>query len=443
MDILPEAEPEKVQTASPFNFTSHPIEDSTGDFDTDTDRIDIDTSRSRDVNEVRVSRGNLALAAVRQQGKGLFQESYLNKKFNGRRTVRENQESIIRGGGSSYRLMEFSRGLGALLAMYEATNEKQYLDEAFDLAERVIAVAQKGKEIKNNPKNFKDDFYGWANKNPNFEKRKSGGQHLQEIPLFESYLFRYLAKMSYLVKTDAGLKADSEFIKRADKLSDFVKTNGWDKWYQRGEKQRPGCFPYLFRQRTHMTSHWAIVALYLRELSNSEAEKANYSKFLSLFDQQLKDNFRVGKNDAYVWNMTWDSAWPFGTACNKAPKSSIIQDVSHGNNVVTYVVEAHDLSKSVWSDVDIQRLANTVKYVLYNAEKNGFNKDLKGVFAANSSSCVGLSDGFVKLARYDAQLVDLFEKVSNGNLSNAKFSLDEPQFIAELTLAKKMFVTEQ
>lgn len=430
------ADIEQETTFNPVKLLLQPDSDTINNQDVDTN---VSSRASGSSATARAEGGGTRLTAVRQQGRLLFQESYTSKRYNGRRTVRENQQSIIKGGGSSYRLMEFSRGIGALLAMYEATGDKQYMEEAADLSERIIKTAKKGKNIANNPKHFKDDFYGWANQNPNFEKRKSGGEHLQEIPLFESYLFRYLAKIPYMIKTSPVLKSDTKLASKADELFGFVKTNGWEKWYQRGEKKKQGCYPYLFRQRTHMTSHWAMVALYLRELSNNSEDKAAYSRFLSLFDNQLKDNFHVTNDGAYVWNMTWDSAWPYDTECNSAPKSSIVQDVSHGNHVVTYIVEAHELSGSVWKDIDVQRLANTVKYVLYNADRNLFNDDLAGKFVANKADGVQMSDGFVKLARYDEQLMNLFERVNEGHSKNSKFSLDEPQFVAELTLAKKTF----
>src|SRR5690606_37719757 len=120
-------------------------------------------------------------------------------------------------------------------------------------------------EISNNPAVFKDNYRGWVNNNPNFPKNKNGGPHLQEIPLFESYLLRYLAKMAFLIERSSSLREDRLLVERNRKIIDFVEINGWEKWYSRGEKKSAGCYTYLFRNRTHMTSHWAIVALYLAE----------------------------------------------------------------------------------------------------------------------------------------------------------------------------------
>src|SRR5690606_25030718 len=183
-----------------------------------------------------------------------------------------------------------------------------------------------------------------------------------------------------------------------------------------------GCYPYLFRSRTHMTSHWGIVALYLRELTDDEQEKEQYSKLLSLYDQQLKSNLRLTKDKAYVWNMTWDNPWPYETGCN-GPENTIIQDVSHGKYEVSYIVEAFDLTKGIWGRQDIERLINTVKYVLYDSSRKRFNGDLNGGFDTKTSDGIQMADGFLKLARYDRQLISLFESVRHRQASAAAFSL--------------------
>src|SRR5690606_20843240 len=106
-----------------------------------------------------------------------FQQSYSQKLYDGR-SVKQNQQSILNGGGSSYRLMEFSRGIGALLTIYKATESIDYLEEALSQSERIITKTKIGKEIPNNPENFRDNYRGWVNINPN--KRENGGPHLRE-----------------------------------------------------------------------------------------------------------------------------------------------------------------------------------------------------------------------------------------------------------------------
>lgn len=366
-----------------------------------------------------------------------FSESYENKLYKNNRSTRGNQISVIKGGGSSYRLMEFSRGLGSLLTMFEVTNDKKYILEALSLSERLISKSKFGKDIINNPNNYKDSYKGWENQNENYLKHPNGGKHLEEVPLFESYLFRYLAKMAFMIEKDTGLNDDDSVAERGRVISKFVEENGWEKWFKRGEAVSPGCYPYLFRSRTHMASHWAIVALYMRELTSDSNKQKQYDDFLFLYNKQLKANMKINEQDAYVWNMTWDQSWPYGTNCNPSSKTSIVQDLDHGNHVVTYIIESYELGKGPWSADDINHLVNTVKFVLYDSEHNRFYGNLDGKVIPKMSDGINCSDGFLKLARFDSELIELFERVRLAQYKGEKFNLNEPQYVAEIKLAAK------
>lgn len=404
-----------------------------------TDTLDTTGStaeNSSDVNSYMKPQAKDLLVTFENNVNMSFQRSYDEKVYkNNKRSTRGNMISVIKGGGSSYRLMEFSRGIGALLAMYEATGSASYIEEAMDLTEQVIAKSKKGKEIENNPLEFKDDYLGWANINPN--NRASGGSHLQEVPLFESYLFRYLAKMVYLIDRSETLSENSSLRKKSRDILEFINVNGWEKWFTRGERKSKGCYPYLFRSRTHMTAHWAVVALYLHELTDAVQQKAQYEKFLAVFDEQLKGNLHITKNEAYIWNMTWDHAWPLGTACNKPAAKVAVQDVSHGNHVVTYIVEAFELNRAAWKKQDIDHLINTAKYLVYNTKEKMFNADLSGKIESNMSNGILTSDGFVKLTRYSNELMAIFKNVRDSRYTDDDFNFYEAQYVAELILAAK------
>src|SRR5690606_8501146 len=360
-----------------------------------------------------------------------FRKSYHNKRYkNG--TVRRNQLSIIEQ-GDSYQLMEFSRGIGALIAMYEATDSLEYLNEAIDLCKLIIQKCQEGRHISGNSEYFKDGYKGWVNQNPN--KMKNKGPHMSEVPLFESYFFRYLSKLIYLMKQvenePASFGSDSQFF------LDFVEINGWEKWYIRGERKSENCYPYLFRNRTHMTSHWAVVALYLNELTNDSHKKNQYQDFLSRFDNQLKRNLKLTSDSAYVWNITWDEPWPYGTHCNPAAAEAIIQDVSHGNHVITYIIESYELGRGDWTYSDLQKFSNTIKYLIYDANNRRFNGDLGGKFIPKVANGIQMADGVLELARYDENLYSLFRSVYRAQYERYPFSMYEPQYVGEMFNAER------
>lgn len=365
----------------------------------------------------------------------LFHSSYSKKKYRNGHSVRQNQQSVIDGGGSSYRLMEFSTGIGALLAMFEVTDSLQYIEEALTLAEMIIAKTKMGKEISSNPVRFRDEYRGWVNINP--LRRSNGGHHLSEVPLFESYLLKYLIKMSYLIESSAILSSNLDILRRGRIIKTFVEVHGWEKWFVRGERVSRGCFVYLFRNRTHMTAHWATVALYLREMTTHSSKRGQYDEFLFMYNSQLRLNFNLSDKEAYIWNMTWDFRWPYGKGCFDSERKGLIQDVSHGNHVVAYIVESYELKDGFWSTEDIQRLANTVKYHIYDRQENRFYGDLRSKYVPRVAGGIELADGFLKLSRYDKNLFLIFRSVLEEHYSRSPFSLMEPQFVAEFQLAGK------
>src|SRR5690606_34267488 len=130
-------------------------------------------------------------------------------------------------------------------------------------------------------------------------------------------------------------------------------------------------------------------------------------------------------------------AWPWGTNCNKPAAKSAVRDVSHGNHVVTYIVEAFELNRAAWKKKDIEYLINTAKYLVYNPKKKIFNADLNGNIESNMSNGILTSDGFVKLARYSSDLMDIFKNVRETRYTDADFNFYEAQYVAELILAAK------
>lgn len=361
-----------------------------------------------------------------------FQKSFLNANRQ-RRSAYDFMTSVVETEANSYQLMEFSRGIASLITMYEATDSISYLKEAIQFCKKVIDLTEYGYAIEKNPQIFKDKYKGWVNRHGT----RKVGPNLSEVPLFESYFFRYLAKLVYTIRISEDIpqnfKADSQ------KMLQFLETNGWEKWYTRGEKVSPGCYPYLFRKRTHMTSHWALVALYLRELTRDKIKLQQYNDFLDLYDRQLKAQLRRTTSDAYIWNMTWDKPWPMNTQCNNVEEKPVIQDVSHGNHVVTYIVQAYAMGSSSWNESDIHALCNTVKYVLYDSDKNRFYGDLNQKFLSKTANGIQMADGFVRLSRYDERVYDLFRQVYFDSDESHSSNVYYAQYIAEMKLASQLY----
>lgn len=365
-----------------------------------------------------------------------FRNSYLQKPFSDGKTIQQVMTDKARDGVRSYDLMAIGRNIGALVTMFELTDSIHYVEEVLRLTDGFISQTKPGKDIPQNPEVFKDDYLGWVNGAQRSNGR--GGADFQEIPLFESRFMRYIAKVVYLVSKQKQIEQDyPELWELNKRILRFVETHIWEKWYVRGERQSPGCYRYVFRSRTHMTSHWGIIALYLRELTDDPVKQAQYNAFLARYNKQLRANLHVTKDNAYRWNMTWDNPWPWGLDC-KAADEPIIQDVGHGNHVAAYIIESYELENGeVWTSTDVQQFCNTVKYLLYDKKQVRFNAYLDGRFEIEFADGIRMFDGFLSLSRYDPSLLDIFKKVFAAQYTDNNFRFNEPQYVAELWMAEK------
>src|SRR6185312_13592054 len=120
---------------------------------------------------------------------------------------------------------------------------------------------------------------------------------------------------------------------------------------------------YLLLNHTHMASHWAYIAAELSGLTNKIDRKTNYIIFVNKYNNQLEKNFY--KYDKYIsWNQIWNTKQDDKKNQNN---NDNVQDVSHANLVVSYIVESYDLG--LWKDSDaVHRIINTLKDKLWDPQ---------------------------------------------------------------------------
>jgi hypothetical protein len=209
------------------------------------------------------------------------------------------------------------------------------------------------------------------------------------VPLFESYFWRYAVQLIRVVRDPVlgppapGLQA------RAEELLVFAQRNIADKWLYRGPDTT------IYRSRTHMAAHWALIALNLSEVTSDQKRRDKYLQIVRAVDyglpnypSSLREQMVTPPEDqgAYFWSDVWGSCALPG------------QDVAHGNGVIAYVVEAHDADVD-WTDTDIAALVRTFERRIWPQPGPG------AAFVSGSGRGTGwFSDGFVKLGRYDPVL---------------------------------------
>lgn len=296
-----------------------------------------------------------------------------------------------------------SYDIDALTAAYLATGHVAYIDEGLGLLENLVASSKISSALPGSQ--FHDSYRGWIS------RREDG----EEVPLYESYLWRYGVGLLRAVRQDPVLWSDATRRTRYTSLLTFAERDIFEKWDVRGAED------YIFRSRTHMASHWALIALELSRITTDSTRRRTYldtvhaiDSNLPNTDSSLRGQLRMNPHypSAYVWSDIW------GLMTRPA------QDVSHGNAVIAFVVVANQAGVD-WSGVDIQRFLTTFETAIW--PRNARKGQPEGAEFVDGSG-VGdgwFSDGFVKLGRYDPNLQQRLDSHDVG-LS--------PQYIANAAL---------
>lgn len=260
--------------------------------------------------------------------------------------------------------------------MFEATGDRSYVTRALSYVENMIASARVSRTLPTS--GFKDGFSGWVS--------NENGETGDEVALYESYCWRYIARL-LRVMHDSGLADAPGYQERYSRILGFAETDIFGKWYSRGADD------YIYASRTHTAAHWASIALDLSRLTTDDGARTRYLEVVRAIDGalpnhpsslhgQLRPSSEVPQ--AYWWSDVWGRT------------SGPAQDVSHGNGVIAYVVEAHDVGSAEWTDEDIARFARTL-----TAFVRGTNGRYPAYVDGSGTGNGWIADGFVKLGRYD------------------------------------------
>jgi hypothetical protein len=282
----------------------------------------------------------------------------------------------------SWDFYSLAHSLDAFTGMFEATGESRYADTALDFVEGMMASARPAHTL---PQGFDDNYLGWATEQP--------GSRGQEVSLYESYCWRYVTRLLRVLRM-TSLYDNPAYRARYDRALAFSETHIFEKWYTRGVEE------FVYRSRTHMAAHWAYIALDLAEITSSADRHDRYLEVVRSIDDglpnypsSLRTQLRPSTTDpvAYVWSDVWGAAEP-------------PQDVSHGNGVMAYVVEARDLDAG-WSSEELARFTRTLTSFVIG-DDGRYPEFVDGTGEGNG----WIADGFVKLGRFDPAVQSLLEE---------------------------------
>ncbi|MEV8376000.1 discoidin domain-containing protein [Kribbella sp. NPDC056861] len=265
-------------------------------------------------------------------------------------------------------------GIEAAVAAFAATGRSTDLNRFLNYSENLV----RSSSVRSDGKR------GWVSQRSDVRG--------QEVPLFESYAWRYVAHGLDVLKNSSAY-TNPTTRKRYDDLLAFLEVNIFDKWVGRNVNS------YVYRVNTHMAAHWGFIAM---EVSRLTANAARRDKAIKVRDDVndhmpnnkglgIRDQLRLGvvDSDSYFFDMNFGSTTRPGS------------DVAHGNGVVSYLAEAATLGGQGWS----------------RAELDGFGHLLTDLVIPRGAAYVDgtgagtgwLADGFVKLGRFDVRVQKALE----------------------------------
>lgn len=366
--------------------------------------------------------GILTFIGCNSQNMNIKQNPYaiLNVKES---TKKYSRAIVLSKSDNAYHFMELRSFLNANNALIKKKYDKNVIEYQLLLIENIISTAVVSKNIKNNKSSYQDSYKSWITLSDTKMKFKEG-------VLYEGYSFFYIAQFLYYTKRNGWSNETLINKKRWNEILTFVEENVWTKWYERSLKVYNKRYSYFLWTRTHMGSHWAGIAMYIGALSKDNKIKEQCQALVEQFDILLKRNFKT-HCQGYIWNRTYDNI--SGTDAN-TNKVDLVQDVSHGNHVISYIIAAYEFNNKNWTLVDVKKLAFTFSNFIYDKDLRKFNDNVDG---SNDNSSIShgdfVGDGWVKLAKYDKDVKNLMIKLTQTNSIN-KYN-QEIQFKANLLVA--------
>ncbi|HRO85698.1 MAG TPA: hypothetical protein PK110_12810 [Niabella sp.] len=333
--------------------------------------------------------------------------------------------------GDQYDFMRLNNMVAPLMNMYVATQNEEYLNDEIKIINNVLSTAAVTKSIPGNKYKLKDDYLGWI-------CRTLGSTYYSEAELYEGYLFRYITQFLYEIKKTGWKDRSDRNRDWYNSTLQFIEKNIWEKWISRSMRSSAVPYATFLGSRTHMGSHWAHVGLFLKELTDKAEIKTQCQDVVNMFDLLLKRNLKYNTEfpDAYTWNSTWDDVQG---AQAQAASPSTIQDVSHGNHVIAYIVVAKRYNNPNWTDANILAFCNTVKQVMFQQSTVTFTDNVDGTASTSrpgwgNSQC----EGWVQLGLFDDQTRNIYVDFALRRQDLIQSYTQEMEYYANLALIEHL-----
>lgn len=297
---------------------------------------------------------------------------------------------------NSYHFMTSRYIFAAYLNMWKITNDISYYNVLKAWCDTLINSARVTNTIEGNIYPYKDNYYGWIS-------RSEGYLPDNEVPLYESYIVRYIFELLYYVKLRGN---DPEWY---NSRYQWFTDNLWTKWKTRSRLVYGRDYTMFLRSALDMGSHWAAAGLILSKIGSTDSIRKQGMIVYTSYDTLLKRNLKPHPliPNAYTLNSSYDDV--SGTDAVKSKDT--IQDVSHLNLVLSYVTFANKLKNPAYPDSVLQKFANLAKG-LYKNDRTFYDM-VNITMDAGRKGNWGNSqaDGFIPLAEYDTALFNIYKDI--------------------------------
>ncbi|WP_420600839.1 hypothetical protein [Flagellimonas sp.] len=284
-------------------------------------------------------------------------------------------------GGNSQEYYYLAWQLDGVIQIWQATGDNEYLEDALTIIETCIG---KAKDVRGGK------YKGWGVTN-----LKNNSYARNGVPLYESYLFRYVATLLRVMYQSPNLRATERYQERYEAILEFTKKHIWEKWYTKSSNQSD-----IYRVNAHMTSHWARIAMELHIITGENIYKEVFDNIsfagLPIYPGASLRN-KLKSNPNFPTAYTWSSKW----------EGSRVQDTSHGADIVSFWTTAYE-NGMYWNAEDIEALLNTLNKVVWTEDS-----PLK--FTANVDGSGGSNEwdagfhNFITLGRFSEEVQNRIE----------------------------------
>lgn len=304
---------------------------------------------------------------------------------------------------SEENLYHFGSCIDGLTSIYLATKDTKYIDRAFLYLNNIISKAQtnsNGYKVWNSNSESLDASHGW----------------------------RAVARFLYVIRTNDALYNNTNFRNKFNDVLAYTEKHVFENYYQssqsRETKQPSGEIQssLIYRGRTHMASHWPYMAMYLRKISTNNTSMARYDEVIRKYDNDLSPYAQSSLRKQLIPNKNVPTAVFFSDRWGRF--DGIGSDMHHAQDTIGYIIDAYELGSSEWKEVDIFKLRETFKKVIWKGTKDGEWQKFAGFMDGSNGNpdtiidgvsvnteILGrcLEDGFIKLGRYDSQAQEILQ----------------------------------